>query len=341
MYNLILFILFLILLYLFNKYKKLEGGNIFLEILQNVSIELNLKYILENKSITIYNKEKSVSFKSSQKNNIEDKKYIKIVNDKKATTDLLCKHNYNCLTKILVDSPKTINDISNIINNVNKNLNYPIVVKPNNSCCGILVFINILNENELFEILKNNFLNIKYSKIILEDFILGNSYRILCYKNEILDIYIRKLPYIIGNNINTIEELVNTYNINNKNKKGILDNVVINESYLKKKNLNSKSILNKNEKTLIFELPKKGSILKRININSVHKDNINIFKTLYNIFNIKLFGIDLIIPDITKSYKVQKYSILELNKNPSLMNHYIIDKKNHIIKKVIQSYFTN
>lgn len=67
--------------------------------------------------------------------------------------------------------------------------------------------------------------------------------------------------------------------------------------------------------------------------------NIKIFKSLYNIFGLKLCGIDLIIPDIRKSYKYQKYSILELNSNPSLMHYHAIDKSNKIMKKFLQLYF--
>ena len=50
---------------------------------------------------------------------------------------------------------------------------------------------------------------------------------------------------------------------------------------------------------------------------------------------------NVIIPDITKSYKKQKYSILELNCNPSLKHHFALDNSNKIIKKFLQLYFSH
>lgn len=159
---------------------------------------------------------------------------------------------------------------------------------------------------------------------MLEEHLYGKQYRILLYKNTILDILELIPPYIIGDGVNNIKTLILMENNKKKNKKYPL---IMEEHFLQVKNLNVNSILNKNEKIFI-NLPKGrlGCFGKRINIKNVHKDNIIMFKKLYKVAGFDFIGVDFIINKLNLSYKNninKNCGINELNSSPSIAPHYI------------------
>ena len=210
-------------------------------------------------------------------------------------------------------------------------IKYPLVVKPIDSSLGNKVFINIQDKEEYKKILVKHFLNkyikkSKSQKIMCEEYLEGYNYRILCYKNEILDIK-KKIPFQIKEeNDIKLNELLKK--IDNKNKKYIdYDHI--------KKQYKLTDIIKKNTIIILNPLSNghQGSKIENIKINSIHIDNINLFKKINNILNYNLCGIDFIIEDIYKSYKLQKAGINEVNKSPGLDLH--IEKLDLIINKLL------
>ena len=249
----------------------------------------------------------------------------------KPYNSLLLKSNNIPVPKFEEFEPiKTKKYIDSIINKCK--IKYPLVVKPIDSSLGNKVFINIKNKEEFKNILVKYFLNkyiknSKTQKIMCEEYLEGYNYRILCYKNEILDIK-KKIPFQIKADKDIkLNNLLGK--INETDKKHIDYNYI-------KKNYKLTDIIKKNTIIILNPLSNyhQGSKLENIKINNIHIDNINLFKKINNILNYNLCGIDFIIDDIYKSYKIQKAGINEVNKSPDISLHK--DKIDFIINKLLK-----
>ena len=225
---------------------------------------------------------------------------------------------------------KTKKYIDSVINKCK--IKYPLVVKPIDSSLGNKVFINIKDKEELNDILIKHFLkkhiqNSKTQKIMCEEHLEGYNFRILCYKNEILDIK-KKIPFQIKADIDIkLNNLLEKFNETDKKH--------IDYNYIKK-HYKLTDTIKKNTIIILNPLSNhhQGSKLENIKINNIHIDNINLFKKINNILNYNLCGIDFIINDIYKSYKIQKAGINEVNKSPDISLHK--DKINFIINKLLK-----
>ena len=65
------------------------------------------------------------------------------------------------------------------------------------------------------------------------------------------------------------------------------------------------------------------------------------FKNINKILGLKISGIDILIKDISKSYKKQKCGINEVNSNPNILTTYYADEAYSIdtIIKILKLYF--
>jgi cyanophycin synthetase len=312
------------------------------KILKKACDSIGISYNLEGNIIKIFNNDKSIIFNGSRNFlNIENKKNT--IN-KDITSKLLSKNNIPVPNNKVFNKIKSPKDLMNII--FNHNIPYPLVVKPNDGSGGKKVFVNIKNITEQYNILLNDFSNqnIKFSeskKIMIENYIEGNDFRILCYKNIILDVVKRSPPYVIGDGENTIKFLVDKQNkikISNGHHK-----IQINELFLNKNNLNINSIIKLNEKIIVNPISNfhKGGFIERIPLTKIHQDNLEIFKKVNDSLGLQFCGIDFLVKDISKSYKTQICGINEVNSSPSFDIHYYADNKNslEIPIKFLKYYF--
>ena len=269
---------------------------------------------------------------------------MKLTGNKYKTKEILKKYNL-AAPKGLIFNRETEN-INDLIKNINLELEYPLVVKPTNGQNSVDVYVNISNEKELIKII--NKLEGKYKKLIIEEMIEGELYRILIINNNIVDIIFRGNAYIIGDGVNSIKDLIYIENIRRK-KDSIMNNkslILIKKydiKYIKKQGYDLDDIPPKNIKIYTSKIPtlKTGVKIKRINLNDVHPDNLTLFKKVSKIFNTTITGIDFISKDISKSYKKQG-NILELNSNPNYTFHKQNKNDYSIIKKIfknLQNYF--
>ena len=347
-----MFIIFLILLFsilckLYNTITNLYGGkknlnfntSLFLEVCKQLKLPYEL---IDNQTIIMYNKDKTKHLKYHRlyNNSFKSKKIKKF--DKISVSKIFKKNNLPTTHNIIFDKPKNIDDINNIIKN--NNISYPLVIKPIDSTGGIKVFVNLKSDNDVFQILKNQFLNkhinrSKSQKIMFEDFIDGLDHRILAYEDKIFDVIKRTPAYVIGDGKSTLKELINKANIIKRKNGHYL--IPIKQHFLKQNNLKLNSIIPNNQLTYVNNVTNfhQGGFLERIELDKVHPDNINMLKKINKYLDLKLSGIDLIIPDITKSYKLQKCTLNEVNTSPNFDIHYILDKNTRLIKKYLELYF--
>lgn len=324
-----------LIIYIYKIENKIYGGNnnnnhIIIKTFINKCNEKNINYNKKKKNLTINLNKHELFIKNKIYTHTNSDVCMKR-NCDKPYNSLLLKSNNIPVPKFEEYNPiKSHKYINSIIEKCK--IKYPVVIKPIDSSLGNKVFINIKDKKELNDILVKHFLNkhikkSKSQKLMCEEYLEGYNYRILCYKNEILDIK-KKIPFQIKADEDIIlNDLLKQ--INEKDKK------YIDYDHIKKiYKLNDK--IKKNKIIILNPLSNghQGSKIENIKINNIHIDNINLFKKINNILNYNLCGIDFIIEDIYKSYKIQKAGINEVNKSPGLDIH--IDKIDFITNKLLK-----
>ena len=162
-------------------------------------------------------------------------------------------------------------------------------------------------------------------KVIGEEFIEGENYRLLVLGNEVIGIVKRKSAYVIGNGKDSIKKLIESKNI--ERKKNILKPLTIdNEVKQRLQNLNIS----------LNHIPKVNEeVILRYNCNlstggttqECSKQTHQYYKDLavkaVKAIGTQFGGVDIITPDITKPAKC---AVNEINYNPGLRVHYKVDE---------------
>lgn len=213
-----------------------------------------------------------------------------------------------------------------------KELGFPVVLKSDYGAFGSKVYPDLRTEEQVtqaFNIIQNDIIrnNMNGRNILIEEFIEGNDYRILIANNKLYSVYHRIPAQIKGNGINTIIELIK---IENEQREKSNKNNSYNPLPLLK--LDEAEIFTLSKQNLIVDsIPKKNQIVfLRSNANQssggtievvtdkIHPDNVELAIEIAKIMKIDIIGIDVIIDNISNSYKDGKLRILEVNHTPAI-----------------------
>ena len=302
----------------------------------NACNKLGITYIIKNindSQVLIKKNNKSVYLRQLY-NTFNNSYSNKLARNKYKTYEIFRKNN--------IPTPKykyinNVRDIDAIVTTIN--IEYPIVIKKINGANGDSVYLNINNNTDAKNILKK-FYN---KEALIEQFIPGNDYRILFFQGEVIEVINRKKPSIIGNGINTINELVDIKNRYNLSNNLHMHKLVIDDKQLLNYNYNKYSKPRKGESIIVNPLSNfhKGSDLIKIDNNKVHDDNIDLFKKIMKVLNLNYCGIDYLSDDISVSYKKNNAKINEVNSLANIDIHYYLDNKYSIgvAIKILKSYF--
>ncbi|MGB9911558.1 MAG: hypothetical protein ACPLKP_03070 [Microgenomates group bacterium] len=194
-------------------------------------------------------------------------------------------------------------------------INYPVVVKPNESALGKMVFAEIKNEEELkraIKIIKEN-----YQDFLLEEYVAGDDFRLLVLDGRVVAVCKRIPPFVIGDGVSSLSKLIEKFN-EKREKKLVLDEEVLRNLKKQKVGLNSvipegqKIILRRNANVftggLVEDYTEKTALFFK-------KVAVKIVKEL----GLRIGGVDIITPDITK--KSKNYWVTEVNGLPSFDIH--------------------
>ena len=203
-----------------------------------------------------------------------------------------------------------------------------IVIKPAQQLGGIGVTILPQTEEQVlkaYDIALENSQSKSKSKVLGEEFIHGENYRFLVLGDKVIGAVRRKSAHVIGNNKNTIRELITVKNEERKNtllKPILVDNEVTLK--LQRSNLNLDSIPKEGEEIILrynCNLTTGGSTEECMReVHDYYKQvAIKAVKTVGAEFG----GVDIIAEDISKPAKL---AINEINYNPGLRLHYKVDK---------------
>jgi D-alanine-D-alanine ligase-like ATP-grasp enzyme len=193
-------------------------------------------------------------------------------------------------------------------------IGYPVVVKPNTADFGQGVTAEIRGEEQLaraFERART------FGDVLVEQHIAGENYRLLVIDGVCRGVNHRVQPDVIGDGVRTIAEL-------------ILDKVSAVAKFPHPDDPTVVGFLAGTGRRL-SDVPASGERVRtsavanasaggtRVDVTDrVHLDNIRLAEAIAAAFDIDLAGIDLITPDITRSWREAGGAINEVNVNPGL-----------------------
>ena len=206
-----------------------------------------------------------------------------------------------------------------------QSISKPAVIKPTQGTWGSSVFLNVISTKEAKKIIEK--INATF---LIEEQSIGDEYRILATRDEVLGIIHRIPANIIGDGIHTIQELVKQKNSDPRRSDG-------HTSALVKIKLDDEAqAILKEQNLTINSIPRKGKcILLRNNSNiSTGGDSIDytdkahpeVLKLATNVIKaipgLPYAGFDFLTPDITKDPNEVGYTVIEINDSPMISMHH-------------------
>ena len=243
---------------------------------------------------------------------------VDIACDKLITKELLDIH------KIPIAKGSKVKNVINLLKEASE-IGYPLVIKPQYGNKGNGVILNIKNEKELLVAYKK--LKDKYKDLIIEEYHKGNDYRVCMVNYKLVAVSLRTPPYIIGNGIDTILNLINNLNDNplrGDDHEKDLTKVKIDEEVL--------SYIAEQGKSLIDILEEGEKIYLRKNANlstggeaidctdKICSENIDLCIRVAKALRLDICGIDICSKDISKPL-YNNGVIMEVNAAPGLRMH--------------------
>ena len=299
---------FLAVLYIYKQRYLLGGFNFRTPDVKEYYLKRNIKITDRNKILTIEKGKKKLILTNYQLNDVNSSYML---DDKVSSKFILKKYNLPTPKYLKIQNHSILkrNKVKNLIDK--HNLKYPLVIKPIHGSHGNGVKTDIKNFDSLMNNIKKNYL--------IEEQLEGENYRILLIDDKVISsVVCREKPNVIGDGKSSFKKLIAIKNISSPYK------LIPDYDLLSQININDNTIIEKNKKIIINNVVNyhKGATLKYVPITDFHKDNIEMFSKINNIFGSRLCGIDFISTDITKSYKDGYGAIIELNAGAHELIHY-------------------
>jgi cyanophycin synthetase len=203
-----------------------------------------------------------------------------------------------------------------------------IVIKPAQQLGGIGITILPKNEDDVlkaFELALEKNRSKGNTKVLGEEFIKGDNYRLLVVGNKVIGAVRRKSAHIVGDGEHTIQELIDIFNKNRK--KDILKPIKVDNEVnirLEELNMTLDSIPQDNQEIKLrysCNLTAGGTTQECMSeVNDYYK---KLAIKAITAIGMEFGGVDIITPDITKETKC---GINEINYNPGLRIHYKVNE---------------
>ncbi|WP_414754758.1 acetate--CoA ligase family protein [Anabaena sp. CCY 9910] len=236
---------------------------------------------------------------------------------------------------------------------VAKDIGYPVAVKPVVGHKGIGVTADIKDVDELevaydraLEAIPEN----EPARIIVEKSIKGKDFRLLCVNGRFVAATERHPASVVGDGDSTIWELIQKENRKaarldtptSPMSKIIVDDAM--EHYLEEQRLSLKTVLDKGETVHLRKVANLSAGGMSINAtHTIHDDNIILAQDIAQYFRLTCLGIDVIAEDLSESWKVGNFAIIEINAAPGVMMHLnpavgeSVDVPSHILETFFES----
>jgi len=206
-------------------------------------------------------------------------------------------------------------------------LTFPIVIKPADGSGGKNVHIGIQHLAEAKKIVSS--LEGKAKKLILEEMLIGDEYRVTCVDYKVVAVTMRKPAFVTGDGVKTIGQLIEEKNEHHWRGNEVADNlplvkIKINDfliECLDEQKLTLKTIqTNKNE----VYLRKNSNISTggegyNIDLKNIHPENIKLFEKITKVCDLNVSGIDIMCKDLSVPITEQNNAgVVEVNASPGI-----------------------
>lgn len=207
-----------------------------------------------------------------------------------------------------------------------KSIGYPIVLKPLDGNHGKGASINVINW-------KDAVLGLEYAqkysrRVIVERFITGYDFRVLVIDNKIVAAAQRVPAHVVGDGINSIEELIEIVNADPRRGYGhenVLTEIDIDRDsleLLEKRNFTVNSIPEKDDIVYLKSTANLSTGGTSIDVTDMmHPENIFMAERISRIIGLDVCGVDIMANNLTQSLKENGGVILEVNAAPGFRMH--------------------
>ena len=207
-----------------------------------------------------------------------------------------------------------------------KSIGYPIVLKPLDGNHGKGASINVINW-------KDAVLGLEYAqkysrRVIVERFITGYDFRVLVIDNKIVAAAQRVPAHVVGDGINSIEELIKIVNSDPRRGYGhenVLTEIDIDRDsleLLEKRNFTVNSIPEKDDIVYLKSTANLSTGGTSIDVTDMmHPENVFMAERISRIIGLDVCGVDIMANNLTQSLKENGGVILEVNAAPGFRMH--------------------
>ena len=214
---------------------------------------------------------------------------------------------------------------------------YPVVVKPVNADRGEDFELDIRDEATLISIVA--WLLDKYPFLLVEKYLDGGEYRLIVWKGSLVWVYRRNRPCVVGDGNSSIADLVSAENQRLSSSSGdrcpqsILRDRCF-EQCLADQGVTLASVLQQGEVCLVGS---QGLLFRGGSpepcLSHVHPDNACLAVDCCRQIGVDLAGIDLVLPDISVSWKNSAAHVCEVNVKPMIGFH----SQEHLPQLILES----
>lgn len=256
---------------------------------------------------------------------------MNIASDKSLTKDIFTAINIPTSRGFKIDNTEDLYKYYDI-------LKKPVVIKPVNLNHSIGVTLNINNKSDLLKAYKEG--KKFHELLIIEEFLEGTEHRITVVDGKIVGFAKSFEPFVIGDGINTILDLIKIANNKDKltitefGKKNLLEDLSI-YGY----DLNS--IPKKDEKVKLITSEKLSTCIFGEELNDIHHSIKEHAINAAQQIGLNIAGIDMVCKDTNKPLEVQKGGFVEINAGPSFQPSMLpyFGKPKNIAKCIINQLF--
>jgi len=312
------------ILYKWQNHSNIESMTVMSSKMKEIYTKYNIKIDSKNQTLTKDNQ--TISYK----NNLNSQKARAFASNKTNVNLLLSKHKMPICK--LVTWNNSYSDSVNL-KTINRELTFPVIVKPQSGEKGWNVFTDLYNNEDVMHkinILKQD----RVDKIILEEQAFGEKYRILIINQRV--IFIRKdtIPAVSGDGIHTLDALIKNFNVVNKEH----PIQTIDKNVIKRQGYDMNSVVEKSKKVNVSHVVgvSNGSFEELIDISKVNKETMKMFVDISKILDLNVCGLDYIAKDLRVPYTVDG-KFIEVNANPGISRKILNHEE--IAERVIDALF--